>query len=620
MFLALLPALLAGCTSDTSPGAGGPRPRLIAVRAVPAKPGQLERSITSTGTTFPLAEVKIMPRTDGQIATITVREGSAVRKGDLLIQLDDAIASHQLALAGAELGAARARLKKLRAGNLPEEIKRAEAEMRQSREAVNRTKAELASAQAQLHEAKENLAAFEDLFRQGVVSSQRRLNWQTTVGTTTALLAEKAAKLREQDEQLAVAEEKLVLVRRGSRSEDIEAAANEVQRAEANERLLRTRLEYTKITAPFAGIIAERLVEEGDLASLGKHLLTLVDLAELRARAPVSEIDLPDLRVGQDATIHFDAFPKGVFHGRIASIFPTIDPVSRQGTVEVVLPNASGELKAGLFARLSMSLGKRSSALLIPRSALARLADGEMSVFVLDPAAGEGGPPGGPRAQGAGGGAAGAGGKPGGRQRPPSQGTAEAPGLAAKRPQDVAMRPPGAATADHGGPAAEGGRGELPANRESASERQERVTMQFGVDGVVSQAEAADPGASQGRPQATRGEAPGGAAPSDGQKGGAPAGEGRARPRGQAVQPGAAGGAPRGGPPSRVPGQAGGGPGGGGPGGPQGPLYTVRRVVVQVGLVQDNTAEVLGGLGENQLVLLSGLSEIPVGARVRVRE
>lgn len=434
------------------------------MRAVEVKRGQLEGIVTATGTTFARAEVKIMPQIDGEIAKITVREGSRVERGQLLIHLEDTIARHQAALAKAELAAARARLRKLQTGSLPEEIKRAQANVRQRQAMLKRAEAEVASARAKLSQAQVNLQAFGDLHKQGVVSEQLRLNWQTQVDTSRALVNEKRSRLGEEESQLAAAGEQLALVTMGARSEDIDVARSEMRRAEANDRLLQTRLRFTRIVSPIDGIVSARLVEEGDLATPGKHLLTIIDASELRVRSPVSEIDLPTLRVGQDVGLSFDAYPRETFQGLITMVFPTVDPVSRNGTVEVVLPNADGKLRTGLFARLRMSLGKRAPALLIPQSAVRR--SGEITtVFVLD-RVGPGGPPGG----------------------------------------------------------------------------------------------------------------------------------------GKLAAPGA-------------------GPAAAGPGGrPQGPIYKVRRLNVEVGFSQNDTIEVVRGLKENQLVLVSGLADIPEGASVRVRK
>ena len=243
VLLALVVALiLAGCGSDEASNRGGRRRRILSVRAVTVKKGQVERFVSATGTTFPLAEVKIMPRIEGQISRISVREGSMVKKGDLLVKLDDTIVRHQTALTRAELAAAKARLKKLRAGSLPEEIKRAEATVRQRRESLKRGKAELTSAMARLYEVQSNLKSFENLYKQGVVSSQQRLSWETQVNTAKALGDEKRAKLGEDSSLLTVALEQLTLVKRGARSEDIEVAENDVRRAEANFRLLQARL------------------------------------------------------------------------------------------------------------------------------------------------------------------------------------------------------------------------------------------------------------------------------------------------------------------------------------------------------------------------------------------
>ena len=154
----------------------------------------------------------------------------------------------------------------------------------------------------------------------------------------------------------------------------------EVNRAE--ERLLRTRIGYMSIAAPFAGRIARRLIEPGDVAPKHTHLLTLIDPSSLVTDVQVSELVLPDLKVGDPADVRIDALGEQAYPGRILRIYPTIDPSTRLGQIEVALKPVPEGARPGQFCRVTLRTGDRAH-LVIPIAALRRDGDGEY-VFLFD--------------------------------------------------------------------------------------------------------------------------------------------------------------------------------------------------------------------------------------------
>ncbi len=146
--------------------------------------------------------------------------------------------------------------------------------------------------------------------------------------------------------------------------------------AQAEEDLLRIRLSNTKMAAPFSGVISERLVEPGDALPRFTHILTLTDPASLVTEVTVSELFLPQLRVGDDVSVRIDALGRENFPGRIQRIHPTVDPASRQGTVEVVLEPAPARALPGQLCRVTLT-ARPQPRLLIPFAALQRDLQGE---------------------------------------------------------------------------------------------------------------------------------------------------------------------------------------------------------------------------------------------------
>lgn len=107
--------------------------------------------------------------------------------------------------------------------------------------------------------------------------------------------------------------------------------------ARAEEKLQSTRLARTQIRAPFAGVITERLKEPGDVAPVHSHILTLIDPDQLKASVHVSELLLTNMHPGTEVQIRIDALGDQPYAGKVLRTFPTIDPVTRQGVMEVSL-------------------------------------------------------------------------------------------------------------------------------------------------------------------------------------------------------------------------------------------------------------------------------------------
>jgi RND family efflux transporter MFP subunit len=152
--------------------------------------------------------------------------------------------------------------------------------------------------------------------------------------------------------------------------------------SKADESVLRTRLDYMTIRAPFDGEIAERLVEPGDVVSKHTHLLTVVDSSKLVTDVQVSELLVSRLNVGDRADVSIDALGGTVHPGKILRIYPTIDPATRLGRIEVLLDPVPEGARDGHFCRVTLySSGTRP--LVVPSVSVRRDEIGEF-VFVAD--------------------------------------------------------------------------------------------------------------------------------------------------------------------------------------------------------------------------------------------
>ena len=197
------------------------------------------------------------------------------------------------------------------------------------------------------------------------------------------------AELRKARARLRQAEQDLARLRRlvGKSlisEEDLMRAETALDVARAEQALLRARLEYMHIRAPFDGVVTERLAEPGDAVPRHTHLLTIADPASLVTEVRVSELHLPSLEAGEPVEVRIDALGDRVFAGRVLRVHPTVDPRTRQGTVEVLVKPVPAGARAGQLCRVTLS-GQARPRRLIPLAALRRDAR-EAFVFVVDDA------------------------------------------------------------------------------------------------------------------------------------------------------------------------------------------------------------------------------------------
>lgn len=154
--------------------------------------------------------------------------------------------------------------------------------------------------------------------------------------------------------------------------------------AQANAALTqaRTTLAYTRIRAPFPGLVTERKADPGTLASPGMPILTLEDTRNYRLEVTVDETDVRLVRIGQTAPASIDALGSTEIAGKVVQMVPAADPGSRSFLVKIELLK-DAHLRSGLFGRAQFPRGERS-ALLIPRAAVVER--GQLQgVYVLDP-------------------------------------------------------------------------------------------------------------------------------------------------------------------------------------------------------------------------------------------
>jgi RND family efflux transporter MFP subunit len=166
-------------------------------------------------------------------------------------------------------------------------------------------------------------------------------------------------------------------------AEDLAAARAAVDQAQAAADLARSAIKELTIVAPVDGVVSERQIVVGAVASPATPIVSIVG-PQLEVALSVEESALQRIRPEQPAQITVAAFPGQTFNGKVKVIAPTVDPRSRTAVVKVVADaDALGKLRPGMFARVNLISEQKAGVLSVPSAAL--LAEGEPSVFVVGP-------------------------------------------------------------------------------------------------------------------------------------------------------------------------------------------------------------------------------------------
>ena len=157
--------------------------------------------------------------------------------------------------------------------------------------------------------------------------------------------------------------------------QEMENATRAYRVAEANRKMVDAQLSYTTVRAPFDGVITEKKVEAGELASPGQPLLKMEDPQRLRLEAIVAEGDLRSISRGDKIQVLIDALGGQALVGTVSQILPAGDPQTHTFTVKADLPKTAG-LKTGMFGRFPLDKGTTQSIVVPPTAVIER---GELS-------------------------------------------------------------------------------------------------------------------------------------------------------------------------------------------------------------------------------------------------
>lgn len=327
---------------------------VLTVSTEPASQRKLTHEIDVNGSVTAWDLLPVIPAANGlKIVQVLVEEGDAVEQDELLVKLDDSVLRAQLLQAKARLQSAKAQLAKLRRPSRPQE---------------------LASAQAALAQAEASLKGAKDAY-------DRSMKLNAEGGASNAEIVSRQSALDANQAAVEQARQRLIMLREGSRSEDLAIGEAQVAEAKAGLAQVETLLAQTEVRAPSAGYILKRDAHLGDMSTVAKPLYQMVRDSRLEVEALVPEVDLARVAKGQTAVISSDARPDLRLKGRVRQVSPGVDTGNRLAKLEIDVPKADG-LQVGMFVKAKLQLGQQQL-LAVPAVAVINR-DAGSEVFILD--------------------------------------------------------------------------------------------------------------------------------------------------------------------------------------------------------------------------------------------
>jgi HlyD family secretion protein len=288
-------------------------------------------------------EVRAAGEVGGRIVDMKVAEGDRVAAGDVLARLDTADIDLTLRRAVAEREQAQAQFALVRAGSRPEDIRQAVAQEQSAQ-------AEVKAAQAELDAAVADLERFENLLRANAGSVKQRDDAATRKAVASA-------RLRGAQDRARGAADVVAKVRAGARPQEVEVARAHVSAVDAQIAALQKNAADAVVKAPVGGIVTSRLLDNGEMAAPRAPLVVITDLDHAWANIYVDERLVPQLKIGQPATIVTDAGQR--LNGTVTFISPKAEFTPRNVQtadersklvyrIKISTDNRNGVLKPGM--------------------------------------------------------------------------------------------------------------------------------------------------------------------------------------------------------------------------------------------------------------------------------
>ena len=324
---------LSGCSSKQE---SEPAPS-VTVQVAVAETKPIEQEVIADAILYPRDQAAIVPKLNAPVKKFYVDRGSRVRAGQLLAELEDkdligAVTENQGGYQQAEAA---------------------------YQTATQKAQQDLVVAKQQLDAQQKIYDSREALYQQGAVSAKD--------------VTESRITLTQAQGQYEGAQKKF----------DLKSAEGQLTAAQGKKASAAAQLSYARIVSPINGVVTDRPLFQGETASSGIPLLTVMDLSQVIARAHISQEEAAALRVGNKATIVVPG-ESAEIPGKVTLVSPALDPNSTTLEIWVQVANPKEKLKPGTSVRVEIVSETVADAIVIPAAALLTAPDGATSVFTLD--------------------------------------------------------------------------------------------------------------------------------------------------------------------------------------------------------------------------------------------
>ena len=350
LVLALCVLALAACSKKEEKEAEP----IVPVQVTAVRLDSIRRIISADGVLFPQNQAAVTPKVGAPVRKFYVNRGDHVREGQLLAVLENRDLAAAARESKGQYEQADANYKSTANATVPEEVTKAQSDLRAAKEALDA--------------AQKLLENREKLFREGALARKQVDEAQVAY-----------AQARSQYEQ---AQQHLSALQSVGKHEQIRGAAAQVEAAKAHYQGAEAQLGYTEIRSPITGVITDRATYEGEMASAGTPLLTVMDVSRVVARTNIPQNQAQLLKVGNDATVNQ---PDGgdQVAGKVIVVSPAVDPNSTTLQVWVQMANPEGRLRPGVSVHTSIVAETLTNAIVVPSAALLPSAEGETVLMVV---------------------------------------------------------------------------------------------------------------------------------------------------------------------------------------------------------------------------------------------
>jgi len=338
------------CSSDK-----GDKEPTVTVQVAPVEKTTIEHSITTQAILFPLQQAAIVPKISAPVQKFLVKRGSVVHEGELLAVLEN----RDLAAAAQDNEGTYKQQEALHkiatSASLPEEIKKAEADVQQAQQVLD--------AQEKVFQSRQQL------FDEGALP-RKELD-QSRVDITQAR------------NQYAIAKQHLEVLTSIGKEEELKAAAGQLESARGKYLGAEAQLSYSEIRSPMNGVVTDRPLYPGEMAAAGTPLLTVMDISSVIAKAHIPQNDAAALKVGDKGTMTVPGMAEPI-DGKVTVVSPALDPNSTTVEVWFEARNPRQKLKPGTSVTVSLTAQTLKDALVVPVSSVLTAPGGSTTVMVAE--------------------------------------------------------------------------------------------------------------------------------------------------------------------------------------------------------------------------------------------